>query len=371
MDLGPKLRAPVSYATTTRVLVIFLAIALGLLYQRVCHTRNELMAMHEVLVTQQVENGLNSFILESTQTKIRLMDQKVREAFNIVDRVLNRHADALTETIVSQGMLEEKVEEQNRVLEIRGRMLESISSVVLEAFKNTSLAFPRVIKTARPGVVGVACLGQDHFIGSGALIDRRRGYVLTARHVVDYGNGDPDFYFVRMFGEKVRVVSSFLDTVEDLAILIVDVDDPNYAPSIEMALAIPGSAVRGQLVLSLGHPYGLRFTACAGIVSNPDSEHINFALSYGSGVFSPRLQFDAAINPGNSGGPVINLDGKIEGICVSIQDGIPGGTSNSGVGFAVPVSEILKSLKRFAACQLEKEDDNSVSIRIGGCYNYE
>ena len=47
------------------------------------------------------------------------------------------------------------------------------------------------------------------------------------------------------------------------------------------------------------------------------------------------IQTDAAINPGNSGGPLVNLRGEVVGVDFAIRSQV---RSNSGVGFAIPVS---------------------------------
>jgi S1-C subfamily serine protease len=49
------------------------------------------------------------------------------------------------------------------------------------------------------------------------------------------------------------------------------------------------------------------------------------------------VQTDAAINPGNSGGPLLDGNGRVIGVNSQIKSG---SGSNSGVGFAVPVSTI-------------------------------
>ena len=54
------------------------------------------------------------------------------------------------------------------------------------------------------------------------------------------------------------------------------------------------------------------------------------------------IQTDAAINPGNSGGPLLDEQGRVIGVNAQIRTG--GGNANSGVGFAVPVEEIKRSL---------------------------
>src|SRR5918992_2832073 len=57
---------------------------------------------------------------------------------------------------------------------------------------------------------------------------------------------------------------------------------------------------------------------------------------------SGAIQTDAAINPGNSGGPLLDEQGRVIGVNSQIRTG--GGNANTGVGFAVPVDEIKRSL---------------------------
>ena len=65
---------------------------------------------------------------------------------------------------------------------------------------------------------------------------------------------------------------------------------------------------------------------------------------------SGAIQTDAAINPGNSGGPLLDEQGRVIGVNSQIRT--DGGSANSGVGFAVPVDEIKRSLPA-----LEKGED--------------
>ena len=58
-------------------------------------------------------------------------------------------------------------------------------------------------------------------------------------------------------------------------------------------------------------------------------------------IIEHLIQTDAAINPGNSGGPLVDADGKVIGINQQIESS--SGT-NSGVGFAIPVTAIRYSL---------------------------
>ena len=57
--------------------------------------------------------------------------------------------------------------------------------------------------------------------------------------------------------------------------------------------------------------------------------------------FEDFIQHDAAINPGNSGGGLFNLNGDLVGINTAIAtDGFS--KSNAGVGFAVPINQVMR-----------------------------
>jgi S1-C subfamily serine protease len=58
------------------------------------------------------------------------------------------------------------------------------------------------------------------------------------------------------------------------------------------------------------------------------------------------IQTDAAINPGNSGGPLINLNGELVGVNFAIESAT---RSNSGVGFAIPVSIVKRVVPELIA----------------------
>jgi Trypsin-like peptidase domain len=57
-----------------------------------------------------------------------------------------------------------------------------------------------------------------------------------------------------------------------------------------------------------------------------------------------RIQLDATINPGNSGGPVLDKDGKVVGIVVSMA--VAQGLGRTGISHAIPVSHLKRFLAR-------------------------
>lgn len=137
--------------------------------------------------------------------------------------------------------------------------------------------------------------------GTGFLIDRKRGWILTNAHV---SSRSPAKIEVSFKGRvPIRAKRVHIDAFIDLAVLQISAEQiPQNA--IEAKLACAELPEPGSSVFAYGHPWGLSFTASRGVISG---------LSW----FFPReqIQTDAAINSGNSGGPLISLtNGLVVGI---------------------------------------------------------
>jgi len=176
--------------------------------------------------------------------------------------------------------------------------------------------------------------------GTGFLIDRERGMLVTNAHVV----GTATHVLVR-FGQDGDAIDGDvlgLDPSSDLAVVAID---PDRVPKGTRALrfADSRSVEVGDLVVAIGNPFGLDRTATEGIVSG-----------LGRSIQSPNgfaiddvIQTDAPINPGNSGGPL--LDDGAHVIGVNSQIATAGVVGNIGIGFAVPsntVRQIVPQLER-------------------------
>src|SRR5262249_59679191 len=80
----------------------------------------------------------------------------------------------------------------------------------------------------------------------------------------------------------------------------------------------------GELVLALGHPFGLEQTVSLGIVSRKGAPLQAAAPGF------DFIQTDAAVNPGNSGGPLVDMSGHVVGVNTMAA-------RNGSIGFALPI----------------------------------
>jgi serine protease Do/serine protease DegQ len=156
-------------------------------------------------------------------------------------------------------------------------------------------------------------------LGSGVIVDARKGYILTNNHVIE--NADEIVVTLRDGRElEARLVGS--DPDSDVAVVQVDADNLTAVPW--------GNSEKlrvGDFVVAIGNPFGLGQTVTDGIVSALDRSGLGIER------FENFIQTNAQINPGNSGGALVDLNGRLVGINTAII-GPAGG--NVGIGFAIP-----------------------------------
>jgi Do/DeqQ family serine protease len=163
-------------------------------------------------------------------------------------------------------------------------------------------------------------------LGSGVIIDAKKGYVVTNNHVVD----NADEITVKLTdGREFKAKKLGADEQSDIALLKIDPDALTSMP-----LADSDELRVGDFVVAIGNPFGLNQTVTSGIVSALGRSGLNI------GGYENFIQTDAAINRGNSGGALVSLRGELVGINTAIF-GPNGG--NVGIGFAIP-SNMMKSL---------------------------
>ena len=162
---------------------------------------------------------------------------------------------------------------------------------------------------------------QSSELGSGVIVDKDKGYVVTNNHVIK----DADRIMVRLGpGDDVRARLVGADPKSDLAVLQIKAD-----MIVQAEWGDSDKLDTGDWVLAIGSPLGLDHSVSAGIVSATERN------GFGRSEYESFIQTDAAINPGNSGGPLVNLAGKVVGINTAL---ISQSGAYEGIGLAIPSS---------------------------------
>lgn len=173
---------------------------------------------------------------------------------------------------------------------------------------------------------------ESQSMGSGFVISSD-GYLLTNHHVIE----GADEILVRL-NDRSEYIAELVgtDPNSDLALLKIDASGLS---AVEFADA--KSLEVGEWVIAIGSPFGLDYSASAGIVSA-----IGRSLPKENGSnYVPFVQTDVAINPGNSGGPLFNMKGQVVGVNSQIYTRSGG---YMGLSFAIPANvakDVIKQLK--------------------------
>jgi S1-C subfamily serine protease len=208
----------------------------------------------------------------------------------------------------------------------------------------------RIYEEEAPGVVTVisvfgssGSVGAGGGVGSGFVLDGD-GEIATNAHVVTQGDV-PDLdeasqvYVEFSDGNQVEADVRGYDPDADIALLAVDPAGLTLHP---LPLGSSAHVEVGTPVAAIGSPFGERQSLSVGVVSAVDRSISSLTAFQIAGA----IQTDAAINPGNSGGPLVNGAGEVIGVNQQIRTESGGG---EGVGFAVPVDVVKRSLAQLRA----------------------
>ena len=165
---------------------------------------------------------------------------------------------------------------------------------------------------------------QRTSLGSGVIIDGRRGYILTNAHVVEEtASINVVLKDEREF--KAQIVGA--DPDSDLAVLRIESETP--LPDVKMGTS--KDLMIGETVIAIGNPFGFSHTVTTGVVSA-----LNRTVRADNHLYRNFIQTDASINPGNSGGPLLNIHGELIGINTAVY------AKAQGIGFAIPIDRAKK-----------------------------
>lgn len=222
----------------------------------------------------------------------------------------------------------------------------------------TTRTIPHMVKGVENAVVqitsvipqsgGKSGLGGQNYseaLGSGFFIGNS-GEIVTNEHVINGASsisvhipGHTRLYPAKVIGKDYNI---------DLALIKVNVP---FAVA-HLVLASPSSIQVGQFAVAIGNPEGLTQTVTLGIISSEGRP-----ITISNRQYVNLLQTDAAINPGNSGGPLLNVAGQVIGVNTAVE------TNAQGIGFAIPVSELMQAIPYLSKGQTEPQAWLGVEIQ--------
>ena len=234
--------------------------------------------------------------------------------------------------------------------EIAGMRQETVTErqVVVQAAEQGFDA-AEIFREASPGVVTIRAVfgdGAGAAGGSGFVLDADGRIVTNAHVVTDESSGDREpakaVYAEFSDGNVLPAEIVGFDPFVDVALLEVEPDGFDLHP---LELGEVEDLVVGQPVAAIGSPFGEQQSLSVGVVSATDRSVESLTRFQIEGA----IQTDASINPGNSGGPLLDAGARVIGINQQIETE---SGANDGVGFAVPISAVKRSI-----AQLEEDGE--------------
>jgi S1-C subfamily serine protease len=213
----------------------------------------------------------------------------------------------------------------------------------------------RVYREALPGVVTIKSIfGSAGAAEGSGFVYNGDGEIVTNAHVVtdeSSGTRKPAKEVFVEFPNRNVVPAEIVgfDPFADVALLQVEPDGLDLHP---LALGDDHDIAVGEPVAAIGSPFGEPSSLSVGVVSATNRSVKSLTQFQIEGA----IQTDASINPGNSGGPLLDGEAKVLGINQQIETS---SGANDGVGFAVPITAIKRSV-----AQLE-EDGSAEYAYIG------
>ena len=187
-------------------------------------------------------------------------------------------------------------------------MLDAIQQRVQAVFEKGGAAVVRIEATE----------GRDRVAGTGFFIDPN-GTLYTSYGV----GGESQDIVVHFRGARHPATRLISDLRSGIALLKIEAETPflTFAKARDLALAAP--------VIALGYPRELPLTPSFGIVGG-------FTLKLGDRYFATtHIRASVPVQHGEGGGPLLNLQGEVVGILVSMLDG-------GSASFALPIEAAEK-----------------------------
>ncbi|WP_440322231.1 S1C family serine protease [Laedolimicola sp.] len=183
--------------------------------------------------------------------------------------------------------------------------------------------------------------------GSGIIIGKTDTELLmvTNNHVVS-GAQDLSVGFVDESVAEASVKGT--DADHDIAVIAVKLSDLSEDTLSAIKVIEIGSSSNlevGEQVVAIGNALGYGQSVTTGIVSA-----LNREVTIDN-TANTLIQTDAAINPGNSGGALLNMSGQLVGInSAKYSD-----TSVEGMGYAIPVDDVVDIIENLMNRQVRTE----------------
>ncbi len=236
-------------------------------------------------------------------------------------------AFALARPAAAQGDLNDQLEKMTK---------EALRKVAPSVVQIQTQGGADMVVTTPKGPVFRKALGPT----TGLIVDAD-GYVISS--AFNFLN-NPTTVLVLIPGRKEPLLAKRLATDHSRMLTLLKVD----AKGLLVPATAPKKEVReGQWAIALGRTLDSKLDARSDL---PPSVSVGIISATGR-IWGKALQTDAKVSPLNYGGPLVDIQGRVQGILIPASPNGQDVTAgyewyDSGIGFAIPMEDVLAVLSR-------------------------